>query len=178
MEIYEVRIQGTRPLLMHNPETISNMPRLRRGEHLDPKVEAEMGLYKDGNGTIGLPAYIIKACVREAGRNYRVIGRKATFAAMIRAGIRIEPDFVPISPQDWKVDVRPVVVQRQRILRARPRFDEWTLSFRIVNLDPTVIHQDILERILKDAGKWYGLGDFRPEFGLFEVEKFEKVEGI
>jgi hypothetical protein len=36
-----------------------------------------------------------------------------------------------------------------------------------------MIHSDTLKRILVDAGKFYGLGDFRPEFGLFEVEKFE-----
>ena len=68
------------------------------------------------------------------------------------------------------------MVQRSRILRARPKFDEWSLEFKIINKDPTVIHADTLKKILIDAGKWYGLGDFRPEFGLFRVEKFEKAE--
>jgi hypothetical protein len=42
-----------------------------------------------------------------------------------------------------------------------------------VNSDPTVIHADTLKRILEDAGKYYGLGDFRPEFGTFRVEEFK-----
>ncbi|MBW2673594.1 MAG: hypothetical protein JRD89_09310 [Deltaproteobacteria bacterium] len=160
---------------MHSPQgMISDKPRLRRGEHLDPKVEAEQALYRDSNGVVGLPSYNIKACIREAGRNYKVSGRRTTFAAMIRAGIRIEPDFVPLISDGWKVDYRSVVVQRQRIMRARPRFDEWALEFKIVNMDPTVIHADTLRRILEDAGRYYGLGDFRPEFGLFRVEEFEK----
>jgi hypothetical protein len=177
MEVYEVKIVGTKPLLMHNPQgMIGDRPRLRRGEHLDPKVEAEMGLYKSPEGKIGIPAYVVKACIREAGRNYRISGRKSTFAAMIRAGLEIQPDFIPLEGDDWKVDIRPVVVQRQRILRARPRFDKWSLKFRIVNHDPTIIHADTLRRILDDAGRYYGIGDFRPEFGLFEVQEFKKVE--
>jgi hypothetical protein len=57
----------------------------------------------------------------------------------------------------------------------KPRFDEWALEFQIINNDPTIIHQDTLKKILEDAGKYYGLGDFRPEFGTFKVEKFEKI---
>jgi hypothetical protein len=201
-EKYWVKIVGVKPLLMHAPTGLGDRPKLRRGEHLDPKVEAESYLYKNEKGEIVIPSVNIKACIREAGRNYRVSGRKATFAAMIRASLDIKPfPYVPlIHPQTglpylatpdpeidsksgglkvnptWQVDIRPVVVQRNRILRARPRFDEWALEFGIVNNDPTIIHPDTLKKILEDAGKYYGLGDFRPEFGLFTVEKFEVVE--
>ena len=173
MEVYKVKIRGTKPLLMHSPEgMIGDRPKLRRGEHLEPKIEAEKALYKDTEGRICVPAFNIKACIREAGRNYKVAGRKSSFGGMIRAGLRIFPEMVPLIADSWEVDLRPVVVQRQRILRARPKFSNWGLEFRIENIDPTVIHKDTLERILKDAGRYYGLGDFRPEFGLFELEEF------
>jgi hypothetical protein len=174
-EIYLVKIVGVKPLLMHNPEkSISDKPKLRRGEHLDPKVEAESYLYKDADGKIGIPSVNIKACIREAGRNYRISGRRTTFAAMVRAGLEIKPyPIIPLIHDGWKVDVRSVVIQRSRIPRARPRFDKWALEFEITNNDPTIIHSDTLKRILIDAGKYCGLGDYRPEFGLFEVEKFE-----
>jgi hypothetical protein len=174
MEIYQVKIKGVKPLLMHNPIGIGNKPKLRRGEHLDPKVEAESYLYKDENGRIVVPARMIKACIRNAGRNYTVKGRgKTTFGAMIRAGIDIEPENIPLISDGWKVDVQTVVVQRNRIPRARPRFDNWELKFKIINKDPTIIHKDTLKQILIDAGKYYGIGDFRPEYGLFEVVSFE-----
>ena len=176
MEEYKIRIEGTKPLLMRNPSGIVDKPRLRRGEHLDPEVEAEANLYKDAYGRICIPATNVKACIREAGRGYKVSGRKSSFAAMITAGLEILPSMIPlIYDEGWKVDVRPVVVQRQRIPRARPRFDEWALDFKIINKDPTVIHADTLKRILTDAGKYCGIGDFRPEYGLFEVEEFEIV---
>jgi hypothetical protein len=222
LEVYSVKIKGVKPLLMHAPNLESER-KLRRGEIPGPKSEAEGYLYKDAKGNIVVPSVNIKACIREAGRNYRVSGRRTTFAAMIRAGLDITPyPYVPlIHPQTglpylatpdptiprhgwpnptlpdhtkpghvtgidskssdikayptWQVDIRPVVIQRSRILRARPRFDEWELEFEVINKEPTMIPQERLELILKDAGKHYGLGDFRPEFGLFEVEKFVKV---
>jgi hypothetical protein len=173
-ETYYVKIVGTKPLLMNAPTELSDKPTRKRGEHLDPKVEAEMRLYKDPQGNIVIPSVNIKACIREAGRNYRVRGRKSTFAAMIRAGIEIKPfPYVPLIHSGWTVDIRPVVVQRNRILRARPCFEKWSLEFQIINNDPTIIHSDTLHKILIDAGRYYGLGDFRPEFGTFKVEKFD-----
>jgi hypothetical protein len=62
------------------------------------------------------------------------------------------------------------------VLKARPRFDEWSLEFRIANLDPGLLKRDMIHRILVDTGRFYGLGDFQPEFGLFKVEKFEVKE--
>jgi len=176
-EVYRVKITGEKPLLMHNPSDVGNKPKLRRGEHLDPKVEAESYLYKDENGNIVVPAYIVKACIRNAGRNYTVKGRgRTTFAAMIRAGIDIQPENIPLKYDNWYPWVTIVVVQRNRIPRARPRFDNWELEFKIINKDPTIIHSDTLLKILIDAGKYYGIGDYRPEFGLFQVTEFRKLE--
>jgi len=174
MEIYSVKIVGTKSLLMHAPTGLGDKPKLRRGEHLDPKTEAESYLYKDAQGNIVIPSVNVKACIRDAGRNYRVKGRRSTFASMIKAGIDIRPfPNMPLIHNGWEIDIRRVRVQRASILRARPRFNEWVLEFTIINYDPTIIHKETLQKILIEAGKYYGLGDFRPEFGLFKVEKFE-----
>jgi len=178
-ETYVVKIVGTKPLLMNSPSNITwsgDKPKLRRGEVLDPKTDAEMKLYKDDKGNIVIPSVNIKAMIRDAGRNYKISGRNSTYASVIRAGIDIKPyPYVPLVHNGWEIDIRPVVVASGgRILRARPRFDNWSLEFEIINYDPTIIHEDILQQILIDAGKYYGLGDFRPEFGTFRVEKFEK----
>jgi len=177
MEVYKVKIRGIKPLLMHNPVgNISNVPTRRRSEIPDPEKEAESYLYKDPEGNICIPAYMIKACIRSAGRNYRVKQRYSTYASMIRAGIDIEPEYIPLKHNGWMVDVRPVVVKGNRILRARPRFDEWELEFKLINKDPAILKFDIIKKILEDAGKYYGLGDYRPEFGLFEVIEIVKVK--
>jgi len=177
-ERYLVEIKGVKPLLMHAPVDLGDNPRRRRGEHLPPEKEAELYLYRDDKDNIVIPSLNIKAMLRDAGRNYKISGRRTTYGAMIKAGIDIEPyPYVPLEHNGWKVDIRPVVVQRSRILRARPRFDEWGLRFTVVNKDPTVLLRDIMRKVVEDAGKWIGLGDFRPEFGLFELKKFEVVKG-
>jgi hypothetical protein len=173
MEVYEVELKGLRPLLMHAPFGISDRPTRRRGEHPEPKEEAESYLYKNSEGQICIPAANIKACIRAAGRNYRVRGRGSTFGAMVPAALEIIPSMVFLVHNGWEVDIRPVVVQRQRILRARPCFNSWALKFKIRNSDPTIIPADMTKKLIIDAGKYYGLGDFRPEYGLFELAKFE-----
>jgi len=187
VEKYLVVIRGVKPLLMHKPVGLGDVPKLRRGEHLPPEEEAKMYIYTDLQGNIVIPSINIKAMLRDAGRNYKISGRRTTYGAMIRAGIDIEPFYVPLRDPEtkkiyhikdkcWEIDIRPVVVQRSRILRARPRFDKWELEFTIVNKDPTVLLRETMKKIVVDAGKWIGLGDFRPEFGLFKVEKFEVVK--
>ena len=51
-----------------------------------------------------------------------------------------------------------------------------TVELKIINLDPAILKADVLKRILEDAGRWYGIGDYRPEFGLFKVVKFKVVD--
>ena len=186
VEVYEVRIVGVRPLLMNRPRLSDMQPR-RRSEIPPPEQEAREALYTDGD-LIVIPSLNIKAMLRNAGRNYRIPQRQATYGAYIRAGIDIEPSpYIPllnprtgkpykVSEKPWKIDIRPVVVQQRRILRARPRFDEWALEFKIINLDPPLLKREMIHRILIDAGRYYGLGDYRPEFGLFKVEKFSIAE--
>lgn len=187
IEIYFVRIVGTRPLLMNAPTGLNE--KRRRSELPEPEEEAMRALYRDGD-IIVVPSVNIKAMIRDAGRNYRVPQRKATYAAYIKAGIDIEPSpYVPlldpttnkpyrVSERKWSIDIRPVRVQNARILRARPRFDKWALEFKIINLDPGILQRDMVKRILIDAGNFYGLGDYRPEFGRFRVEKFEVEKEI
>lgn len=67
------------------------------------------------------------------------------------------------------------MVQRARIVRARPRFDDWELSFQIINTDER-IRKETLKQILSDAGRYFGIGDYHPRFGRFEVIKFEQIK--
>lgn len=177
IEKYLVKIEGVRPLLMNaiNIEDLKEANK-RRSEIPDPKTEAERKLYRDPNGNICIPAYVVKACIRSAGRNYKLPQRRSTYASMIRAGIQIEPEYIPITPDEWVVDIRPVVVRGSRVLRARPRFDKWSIEFTIINLDPNILKAEIIKKILEDAGRYYGLCDYRPDFGLFRVVKFEILE--
>ena len=63
-----------------------------------------------------------------------------------------------------------------RIMRHRPRWNEWAAEFDLVVndqlLDPAKAHE-----LLNEAGLQCGIGDFRPEkrgpFGCFRVVRWE-----
>lgn len=178
-ETYKVRIEGIRPLLMHSCssmlETDSNKPN-RSKEH-DPAKDAEKALYKDKSGKIVVPAFCLLSCLRESGKDYPVPGKgKKTHKNFIYSGVKIEPENIPLeSVNGYEVDLKTVVIQRSRIVRARPRFDTWALEFTMEIVDP-IITSPTLKTMLKDAGKYKGMLDFRPLYGLFKVTTFEKIE--
>jgi len=177
-EKFKVEIRGTRPLLMNSPANIlENQTTKRSREDITHKEEAEKVLYKDKDNKPIVPALNILTCLRDSAVNFKVPGRgKKTFKNFIFAGLRIEPEQISIiSSNGWNVDIRTVVINRGRVPKIRPRFDEWNLEFQIEILDP-IITATNLKQILVDAGKFNGLLDFRPLFGLFEVIKFEKVK--
>lgn len=66
-----------------------------------------------------------------------------------------------------------VIVQRDRILRTRAKFDEWAVAFT-VEADDELVDDRQLASWLDIAGRRIGLGDWRPEqfghFGRFVTE--------
>ena len=177
-EIYKVGIRGTRPLLMHSCNSmLEENNKTTRSKEYDPQIEAEKALYKDGSGGIIVPSFCVLSCLKEAAKNYQIPGKgKRTFKNYIFAGVQIEPNNIPmISDNGWEIDLKTVVINRSRIVRARPRFDNWSLEFTIELVDP-IITPDNIKQIIIDAGKYNGLLDFRPLFGLFELVNFEPIE--
>lgn len=180
-EKYKVYIEGVRPLLMNSCQSMIDERKetpSRGKEKKSPKEEAEKLLYRDGGGGIVVPSLAIMACLRKSATNFKVPGRgKKTYKDFIYAGIKVEPVDIPLITEDgWKVDLRPVVINRARIVKARPKFDNWALSFQMEITD-VVITPDVLKEMLSDAGRYNGLLDFRPLFGLFELKQFERMEG-
>jgi hypothetical protein len=182
MQRINVRIKGSRPLLMNSCQQMvmdrENEKTKKRGrEEMTPTVEAERCLYKDKEGKVFVPSLCLLASLRGAAVNRLVPGRgKKTFKNYIFSGVRIEPDNIPVqSEKGWQPDLKPVVIGHARVIRARPRFDEWALECQLQIVDPIVTKADLKE-IITEAGRYNGLCDFRPLYGLFEVEKFDEVK--
>lgn len=179
-ETYKIRIKGTRPLLMNSCRSMieEKENNLSRGKKkLTPKEEAEKLLYLDEKGGLVVPSICLLACLRKSATNFKVPGRgKKTFKDFIYSGVKIEPkDISLISEDGWEPDLQAVVIGRGRVIKSRPRINKWELSFEAEILD-VIITPSTLKEILVDAGKYNGLLDFRPLYGLFEVVEFEKVE--
>jgi hypothetical protein len=71
---------------------------------------------------------------------------------------------------------KAVTVNQKRHIRVRPRFDNWSVSGSITVTDTTITPQ-VLRDIFEIAGRFKGLGDWRPSapkkpgnFGMFTAE--------
>jgi len=181
MKKIEVEIKGLTPYLMHRfgEEGADRKSQKKIGKK-DYKAEVEKALYKSPDGEIYVPSTQIKGCLREAGKQLRVVGKgKSTYSKLFGAFLLIEPDAIPMLNQEWVTDARAVVIQRARIIRYRPKFNEWGLKFTILimedSIDPSVVKEG-----LDLGGNYIGIGDFRPQkkgsFGRFMVTKFKEIK--
>jgi hypothetical protein len=180
IEKYNVKIKGTRPLLMNSCRSMVEdklgTP-IRAKKEITLEEEAQRVLYIDEKENPIVPAFCVLSCLRKSAVNFKVPGKgKKTYKDFIYSGIQIEPEDIPVISNDgWEVDLKPVVIGRARVIKARPKFKQWELEFQAKIIDP-IITPPYLKEIIISAGKYSGLLDFRPLYGLFEVVEFEKVE--
>jgi len=171
MTSLDVVIKGTRPLLMHSTAGMLKPKdnRVKSSEH-DPIEEAKDCLYLNDAKKICVPSMAILSAMRKAavGHKKPSAGKK-TLKDFVFSGLQIEPDMIELPDQNYQVDIRPVVIQRSRIMRARPLFKNWELSFTVTLLDESTWDVGKVRQVIEDAGKYQGLLDFRPLFGTFEV---------
>lgn len=176
MTTLDVTIKGTRPLLMHSPSSMlkSKSSKIKSSEH-DPVEEAKDCLYLNDVKKICIPSMAILSSMRKAAIQLKKPGSgKKTLKDFVFSGLRIEPDLIELQNQSYIVDIRPVVVMRSRILRARPLFKEWILTFQIEIIDEQTWDSGMVRQVLEEAGKYQGVLDFRPLFGTFEVMSMTK----
>jgi len=183
MKKIEVVIEGTAPLLMHSAENMEETSSTRNPtQQYNQEEEAEKVVYRNAKGNLFVPSRCVKAAILN-GASWHKFGKKS--AKPIIAGCtRIEPYEIELTDKkgkvikDYVIDKRPVVIQgRNRILRARPRIDEWQLKFDIIyNEAVAVIRPDTINLVLEEAGQRIGILDNRPqkygENGTFRVIKF------
>jgi len=84
---------------------------------------------------------------------------------------------ISLGTDKYKIDTRPVVIVRQRVLKSRARLDEWKASFEIIYSEKLISDPQIIKTVLEEAGQRIGIMDYRPQkggpHGTFKVIKFE-----
>jgi len=169
----KVSIEGISALLMHR------FP-LEPIEAIDKKSkedQAEIGAYRTPDGKLYVPSVAMQRALVNAASYSKGKGR-ATLAKIAAACIMISPEYLILAPQKYTIDARAVVIKATggRIVRYRPRFDKWKLSFNL-EYDDTLLTNEQVRKIVDDCGQRVGILDFRPEkkgpFGRFMVTKWE-----
>lgn len=189
MKTIEVEIRGTSPLLIHRfseaSEQSKSSRRIQVGDR-DPREEATKAAYIAPDGTYYFSAFSIPNAMGNAGSNHKMRGSRKSLRFIVPSAVRVTYEAITIlngngPAKDFEVDARPVTIPatKGRIMRYRPRFDQWgakfTLSLDDESLDIATAHQ-----LLNEAGQHIGIGDFRPEkrgpFGCFRVTRFEEAK--
>jgi len=184
MKLFNVKVEGISPLLMHRYAMEPSPTGHSAGTSpsivdRDPKKEAERGAYRLPSGELYQPAEHIERSMFW-GAKFHKIGRKSA-ASLVPAGIFVQERQLLHGTREYEIDSRRVVIRAtgNAIVRHRPRLDKWRLSFHL-EVDESIFKKDLVLAILQDAGRKVGIGDFRPQkggsFGRFIVSAFEEVE--
>ena len=172
-KIIQCKIQGISPLLMHAfpMQTVDGIDKASAAE------QAEHAAYRTPEGQLYVPGINIQRAI-VAGAAYSKGKGRASLQKPVAACVLVTPERCLLNQDGYEIDARPVVIPatKGRIIRVRPRFDQWELSFQ-VEYDNTLLKEDELRRVIDDTGLRVGLLDFRPEkkgpFGRFMVVRWE-----
>jgi hypothetical protein len=189
-----VEIRGLRPLLMSSPrevfEAASAKTKTRKSSHeYDDAEEAEKRAYRDAQGDLCVPARCLMANLVKASKLYKTKTKSISLKDMLTGSVFIDsgnpkdPDNVKlIGPsgkplKKYEISRELVVVQRARIVRARPLIKEWGLQF-MIKWNPQLygLSAEQIEQVLNDGG-YIGILDWRPRYGIFKVESFKVQKG-
>lgn len=178
MKKIDVTIKGMTPLLMNSPKSMIDAA-MTSGiksstKRMDFVAEAEKLAYKTAKGQLYVPAEAIKGTLIGAA-SWKKIG-KYTAKPIIAGGVFIpEPELV-LKNKSYELDYRTVVIQKARVVKARPMIRDWELNFEIMYNDTLINDPEMIKELLIEAGQRVGILDFRPQkmgsFGMFTVEKF------
>lgn len=174
MKTIQVTIKGISPLLMNRfpMEPIAGLDKKPAEE------QAQIALYEiDGRPYI--PGVNIQRALI-AGSAYSKGKGRASLQKVVSAALFIDTMLCDLGEgtSKWVVDARSVVIPatKGRIVRYRPRFDEWNTEFQL-SFDETLLSETQVRTVVDDTGARVGLLDFRPErkgpFGRFSVIGWE-----
>lgn len=187
MEIMRVQLTGTLPLLMHNEQLANPLDQAvqelkpftskRKKTDDDYKTisykEFKYGLYHNEELGPYIPAQWLLALIRDAAK----LTRRGTDVTRAVFMLDVMHPLEYTGPRDieglWRdnfFDRRMVGNQGNRVLRTRPKFEKWAVTFDMMYNTTIFNNRKQMEGIIETGGKFIGLGDYRPTFGRYNAE--------
>jgi hypothetical protein len=195
MPSIEAKLTGLCPLLLNNDqmadpenafairkEAITSNSKLKRTDKGREELKnisffAGLHTYK---GKVVIPANMIYANILKSSKTW-------SRGPDVKAGIVVSANPIHLKfPDDDKTieelyvlgyhDTRLACIGRtkERIMRTRPRFDEWSCDIQVY-YDDGIFKYDDLVRIMERAGR-IGIGDYRDLFGKYVLD-IKKAKG-
>ena len=191
--LYIAALTGESPLIQHNaqgvdPRHIWNVEKAsltrKKGSNRTAsddarlaELETALGLYLDDTSKqVVVPAAAIRSCIESAAR-------KLKQGPQVREGLLVTGTSFSYDTERYGSTFEElikstqfhqvVVVQRQRLIRVRPKFDlPWSVTCYF-DCDDELVDENQLATWLDIAGRRIGIGDWRPEksgtYGRFSI---------
>lgn len=142
-------------------------------------LELEGGLYLNTDGECVLPGRMFEASIHAGAKKHRE-------GPLALASVFVDNDPVftyargPVPVEELKTDpyfrlTVPVNVQRNKVMRTRPIFRNWSADF-VVSLETEIANPDQLRRWIETAGNQCGMGTWRPRYGRNDLLLFEAAQ--
>ena len=171
LTLWNFKITGVFPLLTHNPASMkAGQIGAKQKKIPTPEDEARAGIYFDGDGNCCLRADSFRSAILNGVKGLK-IGRSSAASVLQSAIFPPTTDLTPILHPDsgepfregeYEIDSRRAVVQRQGIVRSRPKFTRWACVASLL-IDEEAVKPEAVEEFLNIAGQKAGVGDYRIE---------------
>ncbi len=176
-----VAVEGVAPILFHrwNCDAVETKSKAAKGSAAKKSDDIESYLYRNDAGEIALPGEYLRQAVIHAAKFQQDprSPRKSAMDLFKAAVISLTPlASMGVTEPDF-LDRRRVMVQRNGITRTRPAMKEgWRAEVELMVNLPEYVPPVLLRRVLDDAGRLIGVGDFRPTYGRFAVAHWKVRE--
>lgn len=176
--IARVTIQGSADFLFHrwNSDAVDAKAKSAKGSAAKKSDDLESYVYRTDDGQLAIPGeYLRQAIVNAAKFQQDPRSPRKSAMDLFKAAVISLTNLAPTGRSNWDYeDRRRVMVQRNGITRTRPALKSgWTAEFELMVQLPEYVDPVLLRKVLDDAGRLIGLGDFRPTFGRFTVSHWE-----
>lgn len=193
MSKFEVTATGLQPLVMHNSRLVNPFDEYTRQLK---SLTSKRGKTEDD--LLAIAAIEFQGSLYFTDGLGPVIPRKMLFANVVngakfdKKGASVPRSGIMFDQKDYKLDYdgprtrdglwgdgqsqyclyTEVGVQQAKVMRMRPVFNEWSLTFT-VELDTSVLSADQFAAAVTKGGKFVGLGDWRALNGRYAADVTE-----
>ena len=186
MREYKVKIKGVTPYMQHrmDDQKLEDWEKNRKLiiERDDIAEEdakrAEFHSYNDKEGFY-IPTEHIRGALINAGAMVKSkVGNSRKSMKNIVAGMFFIAEEKIRLPSEYEIDKRSAVNRniKARIICIRPKWNKWEALFTL-QVDNDTITKETIKEIISNAGKYIGIGSFRPTnngmFGRFELSSIK-----
>lgn len=131
------------------------------------------GIYWNSELGPHIPDMILQRAVEEGAKKFK-LGKQFKSAVFVDGDSKLEysgpRNVEELYNDQTHVSREMVKVGTSKCLRTRPMFPIWELTTKIV-FDESVVEEQQVQASLEMAGRFVGIGDWRPRYGRFSVSK-------